>query len=216
MAVFETNSSSEENQLLGIKIEYHKADIAIREFLEKCGNSDYYEKQPSFLLFVAAIAFVIAGELALVFYFLGESLGTSSALYAAITAIVFIFCSSFGVAFSHANTSRNLPLWRRLIGICGMLASLCVFLYGLGILSGWRSDTVSMGFQSVISGYGSMADVPVFATALVNFFGFALLTYETRTYLWAKYWGYRELVERYDKAKASFVSLNMAEADENE
>ena len=193
------------------KIEYHKADIALTEFLDACDDPLYQEMRQSALLFASAIVFVIAGEMALVFYFLGENLGTASALYASITAIVFVFCSSFGLAFSHANTSRNLPLWRRLFALFGMLASLCLFLYGLGILSGWRSDTVDIGIQAVLSGYTLMTELPVFVTALVNFFGFALLAYETRKYLWARYWGYREIRERYDEAKAYFVSIHNAE-----
>ncbi len=193
------------------KIEYHRANIALGELLEACADPNYIERKPSLLLFASAITFVIAGEMALVFYFLGENLGTAGALYASITAIVFVFCSAFGLAFSHANTSRNLPWWRRLSALFGMFASSCLFFYGIGILSGWRSDTVDIGFQAVISGYTLMSELPVFVTALVNLFGFFLLAYETRKYLWARYWGYREIREQYEQAKMSFLTANNVE-----
>ena len=180
---------------------YHKADVKRIEFLEKCNDPDFVEKRPSQILLIAVIAFVIVSELALVFYFMGEHLGTTSAFYASSTAIIFVFCSSFGAAFSHANTSRNLPLWRRLLGLCGIAISVGIFLYGLGLLCSWRADSVTLGFQAVIDGYKAMSNLSIFVTALVNVFGFALLTYETRIYCWPPYWGYRQINQRYEDAK---------------
>ena len=189
-----------------IKKEYHKADVALRVFLEECSDPDFTEKKPSQILLIAIITFVIASELALVFYFMGEHLGATSALYASLTAIIFIFCSSFGTAFSHANTARNLPFWRRFLGILGILFSISIFLFGIGILSGWRSDSVVLGFQAVIDGYQAMSKLPIFVTALVNVFGFALLTYEARIHFWSPYWGYRRIKKRYDDANISWKS----------
>ena len=195
------NTSADTKDVNEKRQEYHKADVKRKEFLEKCNDLDFTEKRPSQILLIAVIAFVVVSELALVFYFMGEHLGTTSAFYASSTAIIFVFCSSFGMAFSHANTSRNLPLWRRLLGLCGMLISIGIFLYGLGLLSGWRSDSVTLGFQAIIDGYKAMSKLPIFVTALVNVFGFALLTYETRIYFWSPYWGYRQIHQRYEDAK---------------
>ena len=184
-----------------IKMEYHKADVALKVFLEKCDDPDFIEKRHSQILLIAVVAFVIASELALVFYFMGEHLGTTSAFYASATAIIFIFCSAIGTAFSHANTARNLSIWRRFLGMCGMLISIGIFLYGVGLLSGWRSDSVTLGFQVVFDGYRAMSNLPIFVTALVNVFGFILLVYEARKYFWPPYWGYRQINQRYEDAK---------------
>lgn len=188
---------------MDINEEYHKADVELKLFLEACDDPRYREEQPSLMLLVAIVAFVVAAEMTLVFYFLGESLGTASALYASITALVFIFCSAIGLAFCHANTSRNLSVGRRCAAVLGAVMSFGVFLYSVGILSSWRADSVSMGFQAVLEGYRAMADVPVFVTALVNLFGFALIAWEARIFLWAKYWGYRSIRGRYDSARAA-------------
>ena len=183
--------------------EYHRADVELKLFLEKCREPHYHDKSPSMILLIAVIAFVIAGEMTLVFYFLGENLGTAGALYASVTAIVFIFCTASGAAFSHANTSRNLSAWRRLAGAAGMLVFFGIFLYSVGILSSWRADSVSMGLEATLEGYRALGEVPVFITALVNLFGFALLAWEVRSFFWARYWGYRSIKERYDEARAA-------------
>ena len=196
-----------------LKENYHKADVERRLFLEKCGHPDFTEKLPSKILLIAVITLVIVSELALVFYFMGDHLGTTSAFYASSTAIIFVFCSSIGTAFSHANTSRNLPPWRRLLGGGGMLLSIGIFFYGIGLLSSWRSDSVTLGFQAIIDGYQAMSNLPIFVTAIVNAFGFALLTYETRIYFWPRYWGYREINQQYEDAKNLWRT---AVEDENE
>ena len=182
--------------------EYHKADVELKLFLEACREPHYHEKQPSLVLLISIVAFVVAAELTLVFYFLGESLGAGSALYAGIVAIVFIFCTATGVAFCHANTSSNLSAGRRFLAVLGMILFFGIFAYSVGILSSWRADSVSLGLQTAIDGYRAMAEVPVFVTALVNLFGFALLVFELRRFFWTRYWGYRSVKDRYDKAKA--------------
>ena len=195
--------------------EYHKADVELKLFLDSCDDPNYDEQQPSLLMLIAVFAFVVAAELTLVFYFLGESLGTASALYASITAIVFIVCSAMGVSFCHANTSTNLSIGRRGTAVLGMILFLGIFLYSVGILSSWRADSVSSGFEAVIAGYRAMGEVPVFATALVNLFGFALLAYEARIFFWARYWGYRRTKERYDAAKALVEGISNGPGDED-
>lgn len=194
----------------GMREEYHKADVALRLFLEECRDPHYLEKRHALVLFIAVLAFVVTSEIALIFYFLGENLGTASALYASMVAVVFIACSSFGAAFSHANYSCNLPAWRRMAGIAGIILSVAMFLYGLGMLSGWRADSVAVGFSAVLDGYRALAELPVFVTALVNAFGFALLTYETRAYFWPRYWGYRPVFERYSEARVRFTQARQA------
>lgn len=195
--------------------EYHKADVELTLFLESCGEPHYQEKQPSLILLFAIVAFVIAAELTLVFYFLGESLGAASALYASIMATVFVFCSATGVAFCHANTSGNLSMWRRFAAVLGMLVFFGIFMYSVGILSSWRADSVNLGIGAALEGYRAMGQVPIFVTALVNFFGFALLAYEVRTFFWARYWGYRVIRERYDKAKAAAYAQLRADHGSN-
>ena len=194
----------------GMREEYHRADVALKLFLDKCRDPHYIEKRHAMVLFIAVLAFVVTSEIALIFYFLGENLGTASALYASLVAVVFIACSSFGAAFSHANISRNLPAWRRAAGFAGIVLSLAMFLYGLGLLSGWRADSVEVGFSAVLDGYRALAELPVFVTALVNAFGFALLTYETRAYFWPRYWGYRPVYERYSEARSRFKQAAQA------
>ena len=194
----------------GTREEYHRADVALKLFLDKCRDPRYIEKRHALVLFIAVLAFVVTSEIALIFYFLGENLGTASALYASLVAVVFIACSSFGAAFSHANVSRNLPAWRRAAGFAGIVLSLAMFLYGLGLLSGWRADSVEVGFSAVMDGYRALAELPVFVTALVNAFGFALLTYETRAYFWPRYWGYRPVYERYSEARSRFKQAAQA------
>ena len=195
--------------------EYHKADVELKLFLESCGEPHYHEKPPSLILLIAVIAFVIAGEMTLVFYFLGENLGTAGALYASVTAIVFIFCTATGVAFCHANTSRNLNAWRRAASVIGMLVFFGIFLYSVGILSSWRADSVNMGVEAALEGYRAMGEVPVFVTALVNLFGFALLAYEARSFFWARYWGYRGIRARYDEARAAAYAPLHADRERN-
>jgi len=189
-----------------LKEEYHRADIALKQYLEECGVQDIADKKRPIIVLLAVATFVIALEFTLVFYLLGEDFGTADAFYASVTAIVFVFCSSFGAAFFHANTSRNLPSWRRLLGLLGILVSLVVFLYGIGILSGWRADTVSVGIEVVLAGYKALFSLPVFITALVNVFGFAALVYEARKQLWPRFWGFREIHERYEEARQRFES----------
>ena len=194
----------------GMREEYHRADVALKLFLDKCRDPHYIEKRHALLLFIAVLAFVVTSEIALIFYFLGENLGTASALYASLVAVVFIACSSFGAAFSHANVSPNLPSWRRVAGLAGIILSFAMFLYGLGLLSGWRADSVEVGFSAMADGYRALAELPVFVTALVNAFGFALLTYETRAYFWPRYWGYRPVYERYSEARFRFKQAAQA------
>lgn len=194
----------------GMREEYHRADVALRLFLNKCRAPYYVENRHPLVLFIAVLAFVVTSEIALIFYFLGENLGAASALYASLTAVVFIACSAFGAAFSHANLSCNLPDWRRAAGFAGIILSLGMFLYGLGMLSGWRVDSVAVGFSAVLDGYRALAELPVFVTALVNALGFALLTYETRAYFWPRYWGYRPVYERYSQARFRFKQASQA------
>lgn len=196
----------------GTKEEFHKADVALKLFLEKCGVEEIAEKRHPMIILCGVAAFVIASEFALVFFFMGEHLGTTDAFYASATAIVFIFCSSFGAAFSHANTSNNLPAWRRVLGLLGILISVGIFLYGIGLLSGWRADTVSVGLEVVLDGYRAMSNLPVFITALVNVFGFALLMYEARNHCWPRFWGFRDIHQRYLEAEKRFNSMRAENA----
>ena len=196
-----------------IRENYHKADVELKDFLVRCKDCNYEESQPSQLLLIAVVMFVVASELALVFYFMGEHLGATSAAYAATIAIMIVFCAAAGTAFCHANTSRNLPEWRRLLGLLGALVFIALFFYGIGLLSGWRADSVVLGFAVAIEGYKAMSDLPIFVTAFVNLIGFALLTHEVRKFFWPKYWGYRPIFKRFEDAEQAFKAEHSIRGD---
>ena len=184
--------------------EYHNADVKLKEFIAKCEEDPTDDEPPSQMVFIAVVAFVVASEFLLVFYFMGEHLGDKSAAYAASTAMIIVLCAAAGAALGHANMSRNLPTWRRASGFLGILGSLAIFFYGIGLLSGWRADSVALGFGATLDGYRAMSDLPIFVTALVNVVGFVVVAYELRVFFWSKYWGYRSINRRFEEAKKKF------------
>jgi len=190
------------------KEEYHKSDVAMKEFLSKVGDEDFDENPKGKLAFWSWAFCVASIEFATVFYFMGDKLGNAGSIYAAGLAAFLILCASLCFARGNAWAAKNYTISFRLIGILVQLGAIVFFLYGLGLLSNYRSDVFSTGFQAVLEGYKSIfTDIEIFVTALFNAVGFGYLSYEARKAFWAKYPGFREIKNRLEIAEQNFKEL---------
>ena len=87
-------------------------------------------------------------------------------------------------AFSHANTAMDLGEMKRRVGYAGIIFCILLFLFGIGLLSGWRADSTKEGIALVVEGYRSLTKIDVFVTAVINGAGFIFLTREFKRFFW--------------------------------
>ncbi len=193
-----------------IRREYHAADVERLNFLRRCNLvNDIQEKPVNQFRLASSITLVIGIELAVVFYLLSEQLGYSDSLYAALSAIATTFSCALALAFANANSTINLGWFRRQLGRISQLLCLCVFLALLGLISNWRADGTEIGWQGVVSGYKNMTELSIVTTALITLGSFLYLSYEMRRCLWPRFWGYREVYNRFQAAMIAWQTANL-------
>ena len=154
------------------------------EHRNKIGSGVLEPTRPSALIFVSFVFFVAVFEFVWVWYFLSEQLGLSAAIYVSMVATTLVIVIAALCAFSHANTAKDLEQVRRMGGYGGIIFCILLFLFGIGLLSGWRADSTIEGFALVVEGYRSLTKIDVFVTAVINFAGFIFLTREFRRFFW--------------------------------
>ena len=150
----------------------------------KIGGGVLEPTRPSPLIFVSFVFFVAVFEFVWVWYFLSEQLGLSAAIYVSMVATTLVIVIAIMCAFSHANTAKDLEEMRRIVGYGGIIFCILLFLFGIGLLSGWRADSTNEGIALVVEGYRSLTKIDVFVTAVINFAGFIFLTREFRRFFW--------------------------------
>lgn len=161
---------------------------------------DWAEKT-TLIDFISTLLLISAIEVSVIWYLLKESIGYTDALYSSVLAIVFIVTTASLGAWAHSYTSKdfdiNLPPSRKISvkrasGYIGVAITCLLFMFGLGLLSGWRSDSVMTNFDVVLEGYKSILRIDVFTTALITVVGALLLAYKLRRYQWPKFRNYGE------------------------
>ena len=154
------------------------------EYRGKIGSGVLEASRPSPLIFVAFVFFVVVFEFVWVWYFLSEQLGLSAAIYVSMVATTLVTVIAALCAFSYANTAKDLEEMRRRTGYGGIIFCIMLFLFGIGLLSGWRADATKEGIALVVEGYRSLTKIDVFVTAVINFAGFIFLTHEFKRFFW--------------------------------
>ena len=171
----------------------------IQEFADH--NSIDWAEKTTAIDFISTLFLIAAVEVSVIWYLLKESIGYTDALYSSVLAIVFIVTTASLGAWAHSYTSRdfdiNLPPGRKMsvkrrLGYIGVGITCLLFMFGLGLLSGWRSDSVVTDFNVVLEGYKSILRIDVFITALITVVGALLLAYKLRRYQWSKFRNYGE------------------------
>ena len=150
---------------------------------EKVGNALLNPKRPLPLIFVAWVFFVAIFEFVWVWFFMSEQLGAGAIYISAVAATLVVLIAGL-CAFAQSNRALDLPkLWRTL-GSVGVASSILLFLFGVGLLSGWRADSTNEGLEVVLGGYRSLTKMDVFVTAVINLAGFVFLTREFKRFFW--------------------------------
>jgi len=150
---------------------------------EKVGNALLNPKRPLPLIFVAWVFFVAIFEFVWVWFFMSEQLGAGAIYISAVAATLVVLIAGL-CAFAQSNRALDLPkLWRTL-GSIGVASSILLFLFGVGLLSGWRADSTNEGLEVVLGGYRSLTKMDVFVTAVINLAGFVFLTREFKRFFW--------------------------------
>ena len=169
-------------------LDYKSSKKELKEYKEKykskIGSGVLGSTRPSPVIFVSFVFFIAVFEFVWVWYFLSEQLGLSSAIYVSMVATTLVIVIAALCAFSHANTARDLGKMGRMVGYGGIIFCILLFLFGIGLLSGWRADSTIEGLDLVVEGYRSLTKIDVFVTAVINFAGFIFLTREFRRFFW--------------------------------
>lgn len=154
------------------------------QFRDKYGIKLFCPIKPPWVMFVAIVFFIAVFEFVWVWYFLSDQLGLSTAIYASMVATTLVIVIAVLFAFSRAVTTEDMDGIMRNTGYCGMALCFLMFLFGVGLLSGLRSDSTNEGMDLIIEGYQSMTNIDVFVTALINVAGFIFLTHEFKRFFW--------------------------------
>lgn len=150
---------------------------------EKVGNAMLEPPRPSALIFVSWVFFIAVFECVWVWYFLSEQLG-ASAIYISMVASTLVVLIAALCAFAQANRAVDLSKTWKTVGTLGVAFCILLFIFGVGLLSGWRADSTNEGLEVVIGGYRSLTKMDVFVTAVINLAGFIFLTREFKRYFW--------------------------------
>lgn len=192
--------------------EYHAADVERLNFLRKCNlSNDIQERAANWFRMISSIMLVVGLEMAILFYLLSEQLGYSDSLYASLVAISTTFFCALGLALTNANTSTNLNWFRRQLGYVGQLVCLFTFFALLGLISNWRADGVEIGWQGIISGYQNMVELSIMTAGLITLGSFLYLSIEMRRCIWPRFWGHREVYDRYYSASIAWQTAALLE-----
>jgi len=206
------NTESDSKQIDDIeeaKKNYRNCDIAYSEFEEKCGgNLKLYGVSTNINKFVWILFGALCLEFALTYYLLAETLGGGGALYNSVLTILTVVISAVSLAFCIANTSRNLPIWRKTLASIFAIFQVLLFLIALGLLSSWRADSVDYSIQRIIIGYQSMLQIEVFVVAMLNLVMFVFISYEFKQLICPTFWGHKQVHENRENAKNVWERLN--------
>ena len=181
------NTNQLEKAISNCNKEKEEFEIYIDKNKDKLGSRVLEPTQPSSVIFIALVFFVAVFEFVWVWYFLSEQLGLSAAIYVSMVATTLVIVIAALCAFSHANTAKDLiehEQMRRSLGYGGIVFCILLFLFGIGLLSGWRADSTKEGIALLVEGYQSLTKIDVFVTAVINFAGFVFLTREFRRFFW--------------------------------
>ena len=171
---------------------------------EKVGNALLNPKRPLPLIFVAWVFFVAIFEFVWVWFFMSEQLGAGAIYISAVAATLVVLIAGL-CAFAQSNRALDLPTRWRLLGSVGVAFSILLFLFGIGMLSGWRADSTNEGIEVVLGGYRSLTKMDVFVTAVINLAGFVFLTREFKRFFWPNPLHY--YAQHLAKIKASEVDI---------
>lgn len=156
--------------------------------------------------FLSTLLLISALETGMIWYLLKEALGYQDALYSSVIAISFIVATALFGAWMHSYTPKDLDInleddptvsmisIKRILGYFGLVVTVVVFLFGLGLLAGWRSDATVTDLSVVLEGYKSMTRIEVFISSLITIGGTLFLAYKVRKYFWSKYRNYSDWV----------------------
>ncbi len=154
--------------------------------------------------FLSTLSLIAAVEAGMIWYLLTEALGYQDALYSSFVAISFILATALFGAWMHSYTPKDLDInlkanrrisIKRVLGYLGLTLTIVVFMFGLGLLAGWRSDSTVTDISVVVDGYKSMTRIDVFITSLITAGGTILLASKIRKYFWSKYRNYSDWVK---------------------
>lgn len=165
-----------------------KARESLRTYAEenraKVRNATIEPPQHSALIFASWVFFIAVFEFVWVWFFLSEQLGIAGAIYVSAVASTLVVLIAALCAFAQSNCAVDLDRTWRLTGFAGVVFCLLLFLFGIGLLSGWRADSTREGLDLVIGGYRSLTRIDVFVTAVLNLVGFIFLTREFKLFFW--------------------------------
>jgi hypothetical protein len=205
MSVEDQNEASQKHKRQKAAESYHKADVAMQEFLDICGDPMFAERPVSHKRFYAKAFFIACLEFGVVFYFMRKQLGDADATYAAALAVVVVVASALMMAKGNALFAINQPKMSRIWGFVLQSVVLFGFVYAVGLLSNFRADGMALGLNVAIEGYQAIfSDIEVFVAALLNYFGAGYLALDARKSFWARFPGYRELRENLDHAEECY------------
>ena len=165
-----------------------RARDSLRNYAEdnrpKVRNATIEPPRHSALIFASWVFFIAVFEFVWVWFFLSEQLGIAGAIYVSAVASTLVVLIAALCAFAQSNCAVDLDRTWRLTGFAGVLFCLLLFLFGIGLLSGWRADSTQEGMAMVIGGYRSLTKIDVFVTAVLNLVGFIFLTREFKLFFW--------------------------------
>lgn len=162
------------------KSEFHEYETSNRG---KVGSALLNPKRPLPLIFVAWVFFVAIFEFVWVWFFMSEQLGASAIYISAVAATLVVLIAGL-CAFAQSNRAPDLPTTWRMLGSAGVALCILLFLFGIGMLSGWRADSTNDGIEVVFAGYRSLTKMDIFVTAVINLAGFVFLTREFKRFFW--------------------------------
>jgi len=170
-------------------------------------NAQDWPKVTTTIEFSAFVFFILAGEFALVYWFLKQEIGLQQSILGSTIAFIVVGGCALLIAWFHACLARdvNKPVtkynkfinfylthWKRVAFSLLIILVCAVYLFGLGVLSGYRGDSVDQGVLAVaLSGYAQMGNIVILTTAFVNTIALITLAYKIRRFAWSKLYNYK-------------------------
>ncbi len=217
-----TNSDGLSNAVKNLNECRVDCDTYANDYKHIIGNRILNPEPHSVILFACIIIFVVVFEFVWVWYFLSGQLGFAAAINGSLGAATAVVLIAYLFALCLANTEGDLAENRRKLAYGGIAFCVVLFLFSLGLLSAWRADSTGDGLAFIIDGYRSMTQLDVFVTALINFGGVIVLTFEFKKFIcpYPLYY-YKDRIRnmRYYEEKVEEERINLEksfEARENE